>query len=322
MKYEMIIKGKYDVRELNEEITVEESLDEVSMRVQGSFLNQSDFPKIEGGEDFSIFGKAFGTSTVKQLFSGVIWDINENKRGSKKISLTCYDRSIYMARSEDEYLFPKGQTAAQRIKKYAADWGIPLGSIANTGVALAKSVYRAQPIQRMIESDLNETSDKGGFLYVPRMNINKLELVPIGNNKEVWVLESTEEIDRNRSLDNAVTQVKVLGKEEEGKRTPVLATVSKNTKKYGTIQKVLQDDKVKKKSDAEKAGKKLLTGIEERIVVRALDINTIRAGDAVKLNNKDWFVISVKRNLSSSGMMTLELGSLDLIRRRYYGGSV
>ncbi|MYL45060.1 phage portal protein [Virgibacillus halodenitrificans] len=322
MNYEMIIKGKYDVRELNEELTVEESLDEVSMRVQGSFLNQPDFPKLEGGEDFSVFGKAFGTSTVKQLFSGVIWDINENKRGSKKISLTCYDRSIYMARSEDEYLFSKGQTAAQRIKKYAADWGIPLGSIANTGVALAKSVYRAQPIQRMIESDLNETSDKGGFLYVPRMNVNKLELVPIGNNKEVWILESTEEIDRNRSLDNAVTQVKVLGKEEEGKRTPVLATVSKDTKKYGTIQKVLQDDKVKKKSDAEKAGKKLLTGIEERIVVRALDINTIRAGDAVKLNNKDWFVISVKRNLGSSGMMTLELGSLDLIRRRYYGGSV
>ncbi|MGY0692614.1 XkdQ/YqbQ family protein [Virgibacillus sp. FSP13] len=318
MSYELIVDRKYDISELNESVEVEESLDEVSVRVSATFLQTKDFPKLDGGEDFSVFGKPYGTSKVKQLFSGVVWEINDNKRGSNKITLQCYDRSIYMAKSEDEYLFPKGKTATQHIKQYANDWGIPTGKFANTYIALSKAVYRAQPIQRMMENDLKETSDKGGGLYIPRMNVNKLELIHFGNNKEVWILESTEEIDRTRSLENIVTQVKVLGKEEESKRSLVLATVSKNTKKYGTIQKVLQDSKVKKKSDAEKAGKKMLSGISERIIVRALDINTIRVGDAVKLDDKEWFVVSVKRNLGPSGMMTLELGSLDYIRRKYY----
>lgn len=321
MSYEFIVDRKYDISDLNESIEMEESLDEVSMRVTGTFLKTSDFPNLKGGEDFAIFGKPYGTTRIKQLFSGVVWDINDNKRGSSKITLSVYDRSIYMAKSEDEYLFSKGKTATQRIKQYASDWGIATGKFDNTYIGLSKAVYRAQPIQRMIENDLIETSDKGGGLFIPRMNLNKLELVHIGNNREVWILEPTEEIGRNRSLENMVTRVKVLGKEEENKRSPVLATVSKDTNKYGTIQKVLQDDKVKNKADAEKAGRKMLTGPEETRTVRMLDINTIRAGDAVKLEGKELFVISVKRNLGPSGMMTLELGSLDLIRRRFYGRS-
>lgn len=322
MPYELIVDRKYDVRELNELLVMEESIEEVSARVTATFVKTSDFPKLEGGEDFTIFGKAHGTNKIVQLFSGVVWDIFENKRGANKITLTCYDRSIYMAKSEDEYLFPGNETATQRIKQYASDWGIPLGTIADTGFKLAKAVYRAQPIQRMINNDLIETADKGGSLFITRMNVNKLELVQIGSNKEVWILEPTESISYNRTLDNAVTQVKVLGKETEDKRSPILATVSKDTSKYGTIQKVLQNEKVKTKADAEKAGGKLLAGPDETYTVTMPDINTIRAGDAVKLQNKELFVISLRRRMGPAGMITMELGSLDLIRRRFYDRSV
>ncbi|RDY70326.1 phage portal protein [Halobacillus trueperi] len=322
MTYEVVLDGQYDVTDTTADLTMEESIEEVSVRITANFLKVEGFPDLLGGEDVRISGPFFQSSVKSLLFKGVAWEVEDQKRGGKQVSLTAYDRTIYMAKSEDEYLFSSGGKASSRIKKYASDWGIPLGEIADTSVSLAKAVYRAQPIYRMIQQDLAETSDKGGELFIPRIDNDKLHLVEIGSNSEVWLLESTEEVTRSHSLENAVTKVKVLGKEEENKRTSVLATVTKDTGKYGTIQKVLQDSKVKTKSDAEKAGRKMLSGPEETVTVRTFDINVIRAGDQVRLDDRDLFVISVKRTLAPGGMMTLSLGDKDMIRRKYYGESI
>lgn len=307
--YDVVLADKWSLREIVESITIEESLDEIAARATVVIAITPDFPGIAPGQAMRVSGVPFGGSSMVVLLDGVIWECDSVTRGQKHLTATVYDRSIYLARSEDEYLFPAGQTANQRLKRYAADWGITLGQVADTGVALAKAVYRAQPIYNMLLADLRETVNKGGGMFRPRMVGTTLNLVALGSNRTVWVLEadqSVEEINQRRSLEGAVTQVKVLGSAPEEGRSPVLALEKGETAKYGTLQRVIQDPKITSAAAAKQAAREMLAGIQETITVTALDINTIRAGDKVQLNGMDLLVTSVRHNLGSPGHMTLE----------------
>ena len=322
-KYEVVLANQYFLREIIENITLDESLDEIAYRATAKMVVTTDFPGIAPGQEIRVSGIPFGgSSMVYLLHPGVVWEGDSSNRGQKHIQVTIYDKTIYIAKSEDEYLFPAGQTATQRLKQYAKDWGMPLGKIEDTKISLAKAVYRSQSIYSIIQADLKETVKKGGDMFRPRMTPDGLELVKLGSNQTVWVLEvgqNIEEINQRRTLEGAVTQVKVLGNASEEKRSPVLVLVKGETDKYGTLQKVLSDSKIKNAGEAKTAGERMLASLQETITVTGIDINTIRAGDKVMLNG--WWellVASAKHELGSPGHMTLELASEAYIRRRYY----
>ncbi len=107
---------------------------------------------------------------------------------------------------------------------------------------------------------------------------------------------------------------------ETGKEVPskVMALEEKDIAKYGTLQVIVQDDEVKSGAAARELAKSKLRGIQQTISVNAPDMNTIRAGDAVMLGNMKLLVISVSRELGNPGSMSLELGTYDDVKRRFY----
>jgi len=322
-KYEVVLANKYFLREIIESITIEESLDEIATRATIKMVVTPDFPGITPGQECRVSGIPFdGSSMVYLLHPGVVWECESENSGQKHLTAIVYDKIIYPAKSEDEYLFPAGYTATQRLKQYATDWGIPLSTLPDTGVPLAKAVYRAQPLWLMMQNDLKETVMKGGNMYRPRFAPGGgLELVKLGSNKTVWMLESDQNIEdltQLRTLEGTVTQVKVLGNAAEDQRSPVLATVKGETSKYGTLQKVLSDSKITTPGQAQTAGKKMLTGMHETFTVMGIDINTIRAGDKVWLNGLEPLVKSVRHEFGSPGRMTLELTWPEIIRKEVY----
>lgn len=320
--YEVVLADKYYLREVVERAVLEESLDEISYRGTVTLVATPDFPGISPGQPIRVSGVPFGGTGMAYLLNpGVVWDTDSTKRGLNHLTITIYDPTIYMARSEDEYLFPAGQTADQRIKKYASDWDIPLATLPSTGIQLSKAVYRAQPIYSMILADLRETVSKGGKMYRPRMTPAGLELFELGTNKTVWVLEedqNLEESSQRRTLEGSVTQVKVLGAAPDEGRSPVLALEKGDTANLGTLQRVIQDPKVTTAGAAKKAAQEMLSGVQEAITVTGIDINTIRAGDKVQYNGQDLLVISVRHELGSPGHMQLELGTEAYVRRNFY----
>lgn len=323
MIYQVVLNGQYDLQEVTEDIRVSDSLGDISLHLSFQFVVSSDFPNLEEGHTIDVIGVPYGETSTKTLYSGVVWATDETDNGSyKTLAVDVYERTIYLKKSEEEYIFLSGQTAADRIRRYASDWNIPLGNIPNTITKLEKAVYRAQPISSMIQKDLNETATKGGKLYIPRISLNRLDLYEIGSNMDIWLLEDVETKTKSRTLENAVTKVKVLGKEVEGKSSPVIATVSKDTNKYGTLQKIIQDEKITKKSDAETAANKLLFGVEESSTVSAPGINTLRAGDRVKIDGKELIITSLNQPLAEGATMSLQLGSIDYVRRKYFGETV
>lgn len=369
MSYEVVLQDKYYLRELIESITLKDSLDQISYQAEVKLKIPATGLNIEPGQEIRVSGVPYGSSKMVYLLNpGVVWECTSKSKESKHMDVLVYDRTIYLARSEDEYLFPAGQTASQRLRKYASDWGIKLAAVPDTKTKLKKAVYRPRPIFKMITADLQETVKSGGDMYIPRMSPSGLQLFKVGSNKTVWELQSIEELTQTRTLEGAITKVKVIGTEDrkEKKKTKssektatpeipegmtleeygriygakvqkggkgkkpkvkaskvelpskILAIATGQTAKLGTLQRMVQDEDVKTPAAAKKLAESMLTGIQQTFSVTTLDLNTIRAGDAVKLNGMNLIVMSAIHELGEPGHMTLELGYADYVKRRYF----
>lgn len=319
----IIINNRYKIENFSEKISLDESIDNIAYTANAELVETSQLKNvgIAKGSPIEIYDINYETKKNTQVFKGIVWEIDRNKK-SKRLRLSCKERTVYMEESEDEYLFPAGMTATQRIQKYCNDWGIPIENLIDTKVKLAKAVYRSDAILSMMLKDLKETAQKGGNLYKLRM-LDKLNLVQLGSNKTIWKLETiAEEIDEKSSLEGMITQVKVLGKQEENKKTPVTGVYKKDTDKYGTIQKLVQDEKIKNGAEAKKRADTLFNTGEDTVRVSGVDINTIRAGDKISLDGVFLYVTDITHTLGSAGKMDLTLCSLDHIRRKFYSGDI
>ncbi|MDQ0658136.1 phage portal protein [Paenibacillus sp. W2I17] len=326
MTYKVIVDDKYDITKLVETITLKDSLDQIAYQanIRLAVSASSGLPSISPGMAVRISGVPFGEkSMVHLLHPAVIWEVESSNSGTKRLSLTVYDRMIYLEKSEDEFLLPKDQTATQRLKTYAKEWKIPYATLPETKTKLGKAVYRSQTIFSMMFADLKETAKSGGEMYHPRMTPGGLQLFQVGSNAKVYELDRLIDLTQMRTLEGAVTKVKVMAASESpsGKEVPskVLAIEQNGVEELGTLQKLVEDDQVKSTTAAKKLAKSHLTGIQETFTISAPDINTIRSGDAVLLKGLKLIVMSVSRDLSAGpGTMTLELGTTELVKRRYY----
>ncbi|MCL6660361.1 XkdQ/YqbQ family protein [Paenibacillus amylolyticus] len=326
MTYKVIVDDKYDITKLVETITLKDSLDQIAYQanIRLAVSASSGLPSISPGMAVRISGVPFGEkSMVHLLHPAVIWEVESSNSGTKRLSLTVYDRMIYLEKSEDEFLLPKDQTATQRLKTYAKEWKIPYATLPETKTKLGKAVYRSQTIFSMMFADLKETAKSGGEMYHPRMTPGGLQLFQVGSNAKVYELDRLIDLTQMRTLEGAVTKVKVMAASEStsGKEVPskVLAIEQNGVEELGTLQKLVEEDQVKSTTAAKKLAKSHLTGIQETFTISAPDVNTIRAGDAVLLKGLKLIVMSVSRDLSAGpGTMTLELGTAELVKRRVY----
>lgn len=320
---ELVLKNKYKIQNLSENISLKESIDGIAYTMDINLVESKQLKDIgiNKGDSIKLYDYEFDSdSNLIKIFDGVIWDINKSRK-TKKINLMCKERTIYIEQSEDEYIFSEGQTALQHTKKLCSDWGIPLGVLENTKVGLAKAVYRKETIFGIMRKDLKETAQKGGSLYKYRMR-DKLDLFEIGSNNAVWKLESiTDDIQEKNSLQGAVTKVKVLGKQNKDEsKSPVIGTYSKDTDKYGTIQKIIQDEKIKNYNDAKNKAETMFNNGEDSIKINCVkDINTIRAGDKISLNGVYYYVTDIEHQLGSTRKMNMTTMSWEGVKKKFYG---
>ncbi len=322
MSYRVWVNGKTNITEAVQvgSMSLSDALDEIAMRFKFTASIIPGLPNLMPPTPISLT-ETQANGTAKVIFDGVTWDVTDSRKGSHSVSVTAYERIKYMAESEDEYLFNAGMTASSVIKKIASDWGISIGSIANTKVALAKQRYSGgKNLYSIMRDALVETVDKGGGMFVLRMAQGKLDLIPLGSSNYTLSLDAMESASHNLTLDGMVTKVKVLGNDEsETKLAPVLAIVTGNTSKYGTIQKIYSDSQVKTASQAKTAGQKKLSGPIDTYTYDGIDINTIRAGDKVKFDGKDLIVTSVEHEIGDPGHMTMDMSPAEIVKVKYYG---
>jgi hypothetical protein len=335
---DLILKNKYKIQILSESITLKEAIDGIAYTLSISLIETNELKNIgiAKGDSIELFDKAYDNRQYIQIFSGVIWDISKNKK-SKKITITGKERTVVVEESEDEYLWSDGQTASQRTKIICNDWGIPIGNIIETGTGLAKD-KRKESLYGMIKKDLKETAQKGGNLYKLRMNTS-LDIIKLGSNETIYKLDNIiEELEEKDSLDGAVTQVKVLGKEDTKKKgrksksdsssssdekelvlSPIIGIFKKDTETYGALQKIIDDDKVDDYAKAQaKANCLFSSGETSKSLKCCKDINILRAGDNVSVYGETFIITEITHNLGSGEKMNLTVMKIEDVRRKFY----
>lgn len=213
-----------------------------------------------------------------ELFQGYIFSRQKSTNGNT-IDFGCYDQGIYLKRNEKVYKFT-GATPEAIAKQVAADFGIPVGSIASTGYKFNRN-FLGQNLYSIIETAYTLASAatkkkyhigfSGGKLNVTEKTVTSSTMVISGGAN---LMDAT----MSESIENMVNQVVIYDKNDK-----LIKTVknSEAIKLYGLMQNYLKQ--VDGEDTAAKAQKLLDdNGVEQKVTVNNLgNIATITGGTVV-----------------------------------------
>lgn len=253
-----------------------------------------------------------------EVFRGFVWDFNYKSGLTKEISLTAFDNLIYFQESEDSLFFPADRSTQSVITDICQKWGVSI-TYSYDSITHEKLVLRGKIADILISDLLDEVKNQTGKKYEIRSEADKIKVFEAGTNSTVYDVEAKKnaiETNMKKTMSGMVTQVVITGKEDDEGRVPVEATASRNTDKYGTLQKIIRKSEGTDLSEVQKEADTTLDEKaipQETITVDFVDNPRIRRGDKVKVaagNLTDHFLVTgVTRNCDTK-TATLELEKL------------
>lgn len=249
----------------------------------------------------------------REVFRGVVWNWEYTSALEKEISITAYDRMIYLTQSKADSYFSSGMSTQSIVESICKEWGIPL-KYEWESWAHGKTPIKNKSISEHITSVLDEAQTKLDSKYVALMSQDTLEIKRKGSNQEVFYFHGNNVMNTKdtMSLQNLVTSVVIVGKSEENARPPVLETVKGNTK-YGTLQEIVTKDTNKTLEDVKKEAENILKEKgkpEETISVSTIDVPIMRKGFKIKLvagNLSGYFFVESVTHNAEDKTMSMEL---------------
>lgn len=237
----------------------------------------------------------------KPLFTGVIIDIAKSEAKST-ISYIAFDFMFFVKNSDINKVF---DTTAETIAKTVCDeLGIKTGEIASTGLQQYQ-VFLPENAYAAIQKAYQFVTEKTGKKYVIQMDVDKLSVKERGQPSGVTIDAGYNLIDAEYKISLSKLVNKVMLTDQTGSIIETFKDAN-SMKRFGTVQKVVKDDKDKAKS--------LLHGAERTITVNGLDDLRAVTGKSLKFINPDtnkeyiFHIISDSHSITSeSRTMTLGL---------------
>lgn len=250
-----------------------------------------------------------------EIFRGTVFGWSYSTAPLGWLRITAYDPLIYLSRSKDDRFYPAGTTARTIIADVAAAWGIPLGVVEGPDVALAKQVFRQMTVAEMITSALEEARQRGGGRWVVRSSAGKIDIIRTGQNSPVYHLgaaDVVQEVQDERSIEDLVTRVLIIGTENAGGRRPVVARNDGRTE-FGVLQEILAEEQFDSPAAAKAAAKQVIADrgqprVRRRIV--APDLPFLRRGDRVHIaagTLNGYYLVAGVQHDADARQMSLEV---------------
>lgn len=249
-----------------------------------------------------------------EVFRGIVWEWEFTSSKQKEVDLMCYDHFIYSQRSKNNAYYSAGKSTKDIISDICSKNSIKL-SYSYDSISHAKVLYKAQAISEQILRTLEDAKSKLKSNPVARYDKGTLTIGFQGQNKEVYVFnadESAMSTNERITMDQLVTKVIVVGKEDDEGRQKVEATVNGKTE-YGVLQEVVQRDSDGTIAQAREEAQKILDerGTPKHIIsVSAPDVPFVKKGDKVKINagslNGEFAVLGITHE-ETNRTMTMEL---------------
>lgn len=300
--YTVIIKTdkniKYYIRPFITELSISESEGQIAKKVTMTIANLKIDGK-NGGYPSSLFGvkdrvyvfaKGVGKSSNTELFRGFIWDKSTSTAATKELKLVCYDNLIYFMNSDANEFFTKGKSTKAVIASLCKSRGVKLNydyySITHPKLPLSGSLADI-----MTTDILDKVKAKKDKKYAIRSVKNVMKISTFGSNTTVYYIDRDGRgialgYDKNVTMEGMVTKVVITGKTAKSGKVKTEAVVTKNTKEYGTLTKIINKDEDTKLSETKKEANQILKDQAKPFVkytISALDIPWINKGDKVKV---------------------------------------
>ena len=138
----------------------------------------------------------------------------------------------------------------------------------------------------MIVYVLNKAKSKLSSRYIFTIEGTTVIVKYANTNTTIYKIEEGKNvisIEVKVTMDDIVTKIKIYG-EAKKKSIPKLASMSKNTLKFGTIQEIMDKDKKEKLSKIKKQAQKKLKSsakVKYEYIVTAISNPKIKRGDTV-----------------------------------------
>lgn len=170
------------------------------------------------------------------LFYGFVFKKKRDKE--KIITTTAYDQLRYLKNKDTKTYVNK--RADELVKMIANEYQLNVGTLENTGYAIAKKAESNQSLFDMILNALDETIRNRKEMYVLYDDYGKLCLKNLERMKVGLVIdeETGENYDYESSIDSdTYNQIKLTyDNSETGKREIYIAKDSSNIEKWGVLQ--------------------------------------------------------------------------------------
>ncbi|MGB9813536.1 MAG: XkdQ/YqbQ family protein [Thermovenabulum sp.] len=243
-----------------------------------------------------------------ELFQGYVF-YKEKSISNNEMRITAYDGLIYLLKSKGTYNFKK-MTAEAITKKVADDFGIPVGTLANTGI-VQSFIADGQTIYDIIMQAYTNASKQNGKKYMPIMQQGKLNVIEKGKSVARYVLSSDSNIEDatyTESIENMINRVKIY---DENKNLIGTVENSEWIKLYGILQEVYVKEKDK---NPQIVAKNMLKGVERTASLSGVLGNTdCITGMAVQVKESytglvGLFYIDTDTHTWQNGQYTMDLG--------------
>ncbi|MEA5085106.1 MAG: hypothetical protein VB018_13310 [Lachnospiraceae bacterium] len=147
-----------------------------------------------------------------EIFNGYIFS-REKLTGKSEITLTCFDRGIYIKRNEAVYKF-SGKTPEAAVARICADFGITCGDVASTGISISRKFIGVKLVD-IISTMYTLASQQNSKKYLIRFDGAKLCVIERGTDS-VATLDGTYNLTKSttsESIENMINCVVVYDKD-------------------------------------------------------------------------------------------------------------
>lgn len=212
-----------------------------------------------------------------EIFRGYVFSKDKSHQGDT-MSVTAYDGLIYLIKSKGTYNF-KGLTAEGITKKLCGYFGIPVGSLAETGIT-QNLIVDGETIYDIIMKAYTKAAKSTGKKYMPLMQNGRLNIIEKGAVVADYVLDAEVNLTDatySENIESVINRVKIYNDKGQS-----VGTVENPNwvKSFGLLQDVY---KVEQGKDSTAEARKMLKGMERTASVEALGDASCITGRAVKM---------------------------------------
>jgi len=172
------------------------------------------------------------------MFYGFVFTKAHSSENPHKIDVTAYDQLRYF-KNKDTYVY-SNKTATEVIRMLAADFGLNVGSLEDTGYKIAARTEDNSTLFDIVENALDETLKARTQLYVLYDKVGKLTLQNAENMRLNLLLDADTvgSYSYTSTIDSQTyNQIKVTYENSEtGAREIFIAKDSSNINKWGLLQ--------------------------------------------------------------------------------------